>query len=457
MKKLLFTVALGSMSLGISAQQVTDTELKEIQSSFVQDQPTKALQNILTGDANLKKLALNHDLQGKIDHFFKYRVDVKGITDQHSSGRCWMFTSMNVLRPRVMKQLNINEFDFSHNYTFFWDMFEKSNLFLANMIATADRPMDDRDVVFYLKSPIGDGGVWNLFYNVAEKYGVVPQSVMPETAHSNNTGQMRNFINARLRAGAYQLRNMVAEKKSQKEVAAAKTAILKDVYRVLSLCLGNPPTEFEWRYTTKDGEVKTLKSTPKEFYNQITPDDYDPASYIMIMNDPTREYYKTYEVQNYRNSYEGVNWIYLNMPNEDIKKAAIASIKANEAMYCSADVAQFNKTQGICDPSMYDLETLFGVKIDMDKKARILTRESGSAHAMTLMAVDTDENENPVKWQFENSWGPEAGHKGYMTFTDSWFNEYMFRIVINKKYLSEKAAKAAQKKPVQLPAWDYMF
>ena len=457
MKKILFTAALGAMSLSLSAQQLTENELKEIQSSFVQDQPTKALQNILTGESNLKKLSYNHDLNGKIDHFFKYKVDVKGITDQHSSGRCWMFTSMNVLRPRVIKQLNVNEFDFSHSYTYFWDMFEKSNLFLENMIATADRPMDDRDVVFFLKSPIDDGGVWNLFYNVAEKYGVVPQNVMPETAHSNNTSQMRSFLKARLRAGAYQLRELVANKKSKKEVAAAKTAVLKDVYRVLSLCLGVPPTEFEWRYTTKDGEVKTLKTTPKEFYNQIIPDDYDPASYIMIMNDPTREYYKTYEVQNYRNAYEGVNWIYLNMPTEDIKKAAIASIKGNEAMYCSADVAQFNREIGICDPKMYDLETLFGVKIDMDKKARILTRESGSAHAMTLMAVDTDANEQPVKWQFENSWGTDAGHNGYITFTDSWFNEYMFRIVINKKYLSEKAVKAAQTKPVQLPAWDYMF
>ncbi len=457
MKKLLFTTALGAMSLSLSAQQVSENELKDIQSSFVQDQPTKALQNILTGEANLKKLSLNHELDGKIDHFFKYKVDVKGITDQHSSGRCWMFTSMNVLRPRVIKQFNLNAFDFSHNYTYFWDMFEKSNLFLENMIATADRPMDDRDVVFFLKEPVGDGGVWNLFYNVAEKYGVVPQNVMPETAHSNNTSQMRRFINTRLRAGAYQLRSLIAEKKGKKEIATAKTAILKDVYRVLSLCLGVPPTEFEWRYTTNDGEIKSIKTTPKEFYSQIIPENYDPKSYIMIMNDPTREYYKTYEIQNYRNSYEGVNWIYLNMPVEDIKQSAIASIKGNEAMYCSADVAQFNREIGICDPKMYDLETLFGVTIDMDKKARILTRESGSAHAMTLMAVDTDENEKPVKWQFENSWGTDAGHNGYITFTDDWFNEYMFRIVVNKKYLSEKAIKAAQTKPIQLPAWDYMF
>lgn len=457
MQKFLLLAACGLASLCASAQQLTDQELNEIQSSFVLDQSTKALQNIITNESNLKSLSLNRSVQGKTDHYFKYRVDVKGITDQHQSGRCWMFTSMNVLRPSVMKQFNIKEFDFSHNYTYFWDIFEKSNLFLENVIATADHEMTDRDVTFYFKSPVNDGGVWNLFYNVARKYGVVPQSVMPETAHSNNTGQMTSIINERLRTGGYELRAMLADKKSKKEVATAKIAILKDVYRILSLCLGVPPTEFEWRYKTADDKVVALKSTPKDFYNMITPKNYDPESYIMIMNDPTREYYKVYEIQNYRNAYEGMNWIYLNMPMEDIKKAAIASIKANEPLYVSTDLAKYNGKDGISDPNMYDYESLFGITLDMDKKARILTRESGSAHAMTLMAVDTDENENPVKWQFENSWGAEAGHNGYMTLTDKWLDEYLFRIVVNKVYLEEKALKAAKTAPIQLPAWDYMF
>lgn len=457
MKKTLFTAALGAMAIGASAQQITESDLKDIQSSFVMDASTKALQNIITNESNLRKLSLNRDIQGETDHYFKYKVDVKGITDQQQSGRCWMFTSMNVLRPSVMKQFNIKEFDFSHNYNYFWDMFEKSNLFLENAIATADHDMLERDVEFYFRTPVGDGGVWNLFYNIAEKYGVVPQTVMPETAHSNNTTQMRSVLNERLRTGGYELRNLVNGKKSKKEIAEAKKTILKDVYRILSLCLGNPPSQFEWRYETADGEIKTLKTTPKEFYNMIKPENYNPESYVMIMNDPTREYYKVYEIANYRNTYEGVNWVYLNLPNDVIKKAAIASIKSNEAMYASVDVAMYNSTDGVCHHEMFDYSSLFGIKLDMDKKARILTRESGSAHAMSLRAVDTDENDKPLKWQFENSWGSSAGHNGFMTFTDKWFDEYLFRIVINKKYLDEKSLKAAKQKPVALPAWDYMF
>lgn len=457
MKKTLFTAALGAMAISAGAQQITETDLKDIQSSFVMDASTKALQNIITNDANLRKLSLNRDIQGETDHYFKYKVDVKGITDQQQSGRCWMFTSMNVLRPSVMKQFNIKEFDFSHNYNYFWDMFEKSNLFLENAIATAGHDMLERDVEFYFRTPVGDGGVWNLFYNIAEKYGVVPQNIMPETAHSNNTTQMRSVLNECLRTGGYELRTMVNSKKSKKEITEAKKNILKDVYRILSLCLGNPPSQFEWRYETSDGEIKTLKTTPKEFYNMIKPENYNPESYVMIMNDPTREYYKVYEIANYRNTYEGVNWVYLNLPNDVIKKAAISSIKANEAMYASCDVAMYNSADGVCHPEMFDYSSLFGVKLDMDKKARILTRESASAHAMTLMAVDTDENDQPLKWQFENSWGPTAGHNGYMTFTDKWFDEYMFRIVINKKYLNDESSKAAKQKPITLPAWDYMF
>lgn len=457
MKKTLFTAALGAMAISAGAQQITETDLKDIQSSFVMDASTKALQNIITNDANLRKLSLNRDIQGETDHYFKYKVDVKGITDQQQSGRCWMFTSMNVLRPSVMKQFNIKEFDFSHNYNYFWDMFEKSNLFLENAIATAGHDMLERDVEFYFRTPVGDGGVWNLFYNIAEKYGVVPQNIMPETAHSNNTTQMRSVLNECLRTGGYELRTMVNSKKSKKEITEAKKNILKDVYRILSLCLGNPPSQFEWRYETSDGEIKTLKTTPKEFYNMIKPENYNPESYVMIMNDPTREYYKVYEIANYRNTYEGVNWVYLNLPNDVIKKAAISSIKANEAMYASCDVAMYNSADGVCHPEMFDYSSLFGVKLDMDKKARILTRESASAHAMTLMAVDTDENDQPLKWQFENSWGPTAGHNGYMTFTDKWFDDYMFRIVINKKYLDDESSKAAKQKPITLPAWDYMF
>lgn len=459
MLKQLITATLILACSGVFAQAVSEKDLQEIQGSFKKDASTKAIQNILTNDKSIRDNALNRDLQGKIDHFFKYRVNVKGITNQQSSGRCWMFTSMNVLRPLVMEKYNLNQFDFSHNYLYFWDIFEKSNLFLENIIATAARPMDDREVTEYFKSPIGDGGVWNLYYNAAQKYGVVPQEVMPETAHSNNTSQMTGVINEKLRLGGYTLRELAAQGKKAKELRVEKNNVLKDVYRILALCLGEPPHQFTWRYKTKKGEIKELANyTPQQFYKEITPADYSPDNYIMVMNDPTREYYKVYEIQNYKNTIEGINWIYLNLPNEDLKAAALASIKNNEPLYASCDVGkQFNRETGILDPEMFDYESLLGVKLDMDKKARILTRQSGSAHAMTIIGCDTDENDKPVKWEFENSWGDKSGHNGYLTFTDKWFDEYMFRAVLHKKYLNEKALQALKSKPVQLPVWDYMY
>lgn len=451
-------LALGGLCLqNVNAQTIGSSELETVREAYKRDNPqTKALQNSISNENNLSKLALNREFQGEIDHYFKYKVDVKGVTDQKKSGRCWMFTSMNVLRPSIMEKYDIAEFDFSHNYLYFWDILEKSNLFLENVIATKDFPMDDREVSTFFSSPVNDGGVWNLYYNIAKKYGVVPKSIMPETAHSNGTARMASIINERLRKGGMELRDM---DDNEKQLREAKLDILQDIYKVLAMCLGEPPTEFTWRYKDSKGEIKALENyTPLQFYKEITPADYSPENYIMIMNDPIREYYQVYEIKNYRNAHEGINWTYLNLPFEDIEKAALASIKGNEAMYVSCDVAKYyNSTTGISDKNMYNYDMLFDIDLDMNKKDRILSRQSGSSHAMALIACDVDANDNPIKWEFENSWGATAGNKGYITFTNDWFREYLFRIVIHTEYLDEKALEAAKSEPILLPVWDYMF
>ena len=222
MKKITTALAALLICFAASAQSLGQAELNEISGSFSKDPSTKAIQNVLTGQKDIKSLVYNHDNAGQVDHFFKYRVDVKGITNQKSSGRCWMFTSMNVLRPGVMKKYNLKDFDFSHSYCFFWDLFEKANLFLENVIATADKDMTDRDVATFFKIPVADGGVWNLFWDVAEKYGVVPQSVMPETAHSDNTSQMDAVLNEYLRTCGWNLRELIASGAKAKAVRAQK-------------------------------------------------------------------------------------------------------------------------------------------------------------------------------------------------------------------------------------------
>jgi bleomycin hydrolase len=456
MKIFLLLVCFLSVS-SLMAQTLSKGELDQIKSSFRKDAYTKAMQNALSSN-DITQLAWSRENAGTTDQLFTYRVDVSGITDQKKSGRCWMFSSLNLFRPLVMKQFNLAEFEFSENYLYFWDLMEKSNLFLNNMANSAQLPIDDQKVKWYLRSPVDDGGQWINFVNLAKKYGMIPKEAMEETNSSENTSLMIKFVNTKLREDALELRGMVVAKADQKKIAARKVEMLSEVYRMLALNLGEPPAEFQWRYKTKDktiSQAKTYKpvSFMTEIFGAVKLDDY-----VMIMNDPSRPFWKHYEVENYRNTQEGDNWHYVNLPNDVIKEFCVASIKNNEALYASCDVAkQLRRDVGILDVDNFDFESVYGVKFGMNKAQRIQTGESGSSHGMALIAVDLDNQQKPVKWQFENSWGPTAGEKGYLTFTDAWFNEYMFRFVVNKKYLSEKVLEIYGQKPEMLPPWDPMF
>ena len=246
--------------------------------------------------------------------------------------------------------------------------------------------------------------------------------------------------------------------KSDKAASAMKLKQLTEIYRILVECLGVPPTEFEWTLRNRRGEVvSTEKYTPKSFYDKFIGEDLE-NNYIMIMNDPAREYGKVYEIEYDRHLYDGENWLYINLPIERIKEMAIASIKDNTAMYFSCDVGKFfDRSKGTLDLANYDYESLFRTKFPMNKRERIQTYASGSSHAMTLIAVDLDEKGAPRKWMVENSWGAKSGYKGNLIMTDEWFNEYMFRLVVERKYVPQDILEMLKQKPTMLPAWDPMF
>jgi bleomycin hydrolase len=455
MKFKLLIVALFAVG-PLLAQDLTKGELDQIKSGFKMDAYTKAMQNALSS-TDINQLAWNRANVATTDQFFTYRVDVSGITNQKGSGRCWMFSSLNIFRPVVMKQFNLPEFEFSENYLYFYDLLEKANLFLNHMEEFANLPIDHQQVRYYLGSPVSDDGQWANFVNLVKKYGLVPKEVMQETNSSENTAAMTRFISTKLREDALEIRELKNAKADEKKISDRKIAMLSEVYRMLVLNLGEPPTDFEWRYKMKDNKVSEFKKyTPVSFRDEIFA-NINLDDYVMIMNDPSRPFWKHYQVENYRNTQEGSDWHYVNLPNDVIKQFCIESIKNNEALYASCDVGkQLRRDVGILDVDNFDYESVYGVKFGMNKAQRIETGESGSSHGMALIAVDLDANQKPVKWQFENSWGPTAGEKGYLTFTDAWFNEYMFRFVINKKYLSEKVLEIYKQKPQMLPRWDPM-
>ena len=431
---------------------ISEDMLGRIRQGYQGTPEQKAVKNALASNS-ISALAINGENLSMIDTHFSHRVKTKGITNQKSSGRCWLFTGLNVLRAKMIDKYNLPGFEFSQNYNSFYDLLEKSNLFLQAIIDTKDLPLEDRKVDWLLKNAIGDGGQFTGVSNLIMKYGVVPKEVMPETYQSDNTGQLGMILKWKLREYALELRGMKAN-----QTKARKEAMLTEIYRILVECLGVPPTEFEWtRYDKAGNAVSTKKYTPKSFYQEYIGEDLE-HNYIMVMNDPSREYNKVYEIEYDRHVYDGENWVYLNLPIEKVKELAIASIKDNTAMYFSCDVGkELDSKRGLLDLANYDYESLLGVEFGMDKAQRIRTFDSGSSHAMTMMAVELDAEGKPTMWKVENSWGAASGHKGHLIMTDEWFNEYMFRLVVNKKYATPEVLKAAKQKPIQLPCWDPMF
>ncbi len=445
------------MPFFVVGQSVSLEELETIRAGFEKSNYTKAMQNALSSNP-ITDLAWSRENEGTTDHYFTYRVDVSGITNQKKSGRCWLFTSLNIFRPMAREHFNVKGFEFSENYLYFWDLFEKSNLFLSNMIATADLELDDQKVRWYFRSPVDDGGQWINFVNLANKYGMVPREAMEETYSSENTSWMTRLLKRKLREQGLELRKLKENGASKKELQATKVEQLAVIYRMLVLNLGEPPVEFDYRYQDKTGNLVEAKTyTPQLFMKEVL-GDIQLNDYVMLMNDPSRPYWKHYEIENYRNVQEGENWHYVNLPNEDIKSFCIESIKNNEAMYASCDVGkQLRRDYGVLDVDNFDFDAVYDVPFTMNKTERIQSSDSGSSHGMSLIAVEVDENEKPLKWQFENSWGEKSGEKGYLTFTDKWFDEYMFRVVVHKKFVSQKVLDIYSKKAEMLPPWDPMF
>lgn len=455
MKRFFFAAAMAGLALASAAANpqkggISDDLLIELRQSYKPSRADRALQNAM-GATSIDVLALNQENLSNFDSKFSHEVKSKGVTDQKSSGRCWLFTGLNVLRSQMMANHGLDEMEFSQNYNFFFDQLEKANLFLQLIIDTRKLPMDNQRVEWLFKHALSDGGQYTGVADIISKYGVVPKSVMPENFNSENTNRLSNLLNLKLKEFGLELRKN--PKASEAQLEQRKNEMLKTIYSMLARSLGQPPTEFKW--TAPDGSTETY--TPQQFYNRWLGNDLQNG-YVMLMNDPTRPFYKLFTIDYDRHVYDGDNWKYINLPIDEIKKIAIESIKDSTMMYFSCDVGKFlDRKRGVLDTENYDYASLMGTEFGMDKADRIRTFSSASSHAMTLMAVDIDDQGKPVKWMVENSWGPTNGHNGHLIMTDKWFDEYMFRLVADKKYVPQEILKILDTKAEVLPPWDPMF
>ncbi len=387
-----------------------------------------------------------------------HRLDDWKATSQKKSGRCWLFSSLNFLRSRARESLGIKNFEFSQSYVFFWDKFERANWFLTDIIATSDESVDGRLVQFLLGDVLGDGGQWDMAVSVYMKYGLVPKEVMPESEASTNSRPMNARLRAVLHIGALRLREAIAAGASAEEVDTQRRKILADVWKILVVCLGEPPVRFNWQWRDDEGNFhRDGEITPHEFYERHV--GVDLSEYICLVDDPRPENPKgsMETVEHLGNVVGGRPIRYLNAPVEEIKRIAAAQIAAGEAVWFGADVSQpYDRGLGFFVTGIHDYDGLFDVDFSSTKLERVRSGESAMDHAMLFTGVDLDEAGQPRAWRVENSWGDEPGDSGFFTMDDQWFTDNVFEVVVPKSALPEDLAAAVDSEPIVLPAWDPM-
>ena len=387
-----------------------------------------------------------------------FSVDLKTgkITDQKASGRCWIFSALNTFRYEIMKKYNLDNFELSQNYIFFYDKLEKANFFLESVLQTLDEPVDGRLYSFLNAGPLADGGQWDMFANLVEKYGVVPKEAYPDAASATASRWFDDFLTSKLREDAITLRNKAISGQSDAALQKEKTAMLGEIYRMLVISLGEPPKTFDITLRDKDDKVYQENGiTPKEFYDKYV--GIKLSDQISIVNAPAenKPMNKMYTVKFLGNVVEGTPVHYLNLPIDKLKEVVIAQLKDGHPVWFGSDCLKFSgRKDGVFDRESVRAEELFNITYNFTKGDRLMYGDSAMNHAMVLLGVNINNDGKPDRWRIENSWGKDAGRDGYYIASDSWFDEFVYQVVVDKKYLDDETLKLLDQPLIELEPWD---
>lgn len=423
------------------------------------------------GSANPREVLASLPAQQADPQVYNIKIPFEGgpITDQQSSGRCWLFASTNTFRVALMQKYNLDSFELSQAYLFYWDKLEKANWFLEQVIDTAGEDLEGRLVQTLMKEPVSDGGQWDMVYNLVDKYGLVPQSLYPDNWSAKNSSVLNAVVKNKLRQFGLELRRMArsSEPASAAALDASKTKMMYEMQRLMTLLLGptpKPTDAFTWQYNDKDGKAQQLTTTPKEFAKNITSADFRITSSVVesmisLVNDPRHEPLSLLTVSRLGNVVGGRGVSYVNVDMETLKGTCVKMLKSGLPIFFGCDVGKFSNTKsGVMDTALFDYENGLGTGLlGMNKAERLLTGESQMTHAMVLTAVHLDEDTGkPKRWRVQNSWGANAGDKGWFVMSDAWMDEFVYQVVVDPRFCSREVKKVLEQEAIVLPLWDPM-
>jgi len=474
---------------------LTADVIDEFRSAFESDPKNRFSQNVVTKHDPLESCLTRKTLE-TTNHVYTHKTDeFKPVTNQRSSGRCWIFACLNAMRIPFIKAKGLDDFEFSQNYLFFWDKVERANYFLHTIADSYRRsPKEEvggRLVSFLLEQPISDGGQWDMVVNLIEKHGVMPKACFPEAFSCESSMRMNAILKTKLREFARDIHALI-DKVGPEDDAAVKALIkdqMKTIFRIISICLGTPPHKFTWEYTDKSKKYHKVEDvSPLDFYNNHVRSSFDVSEKVCLVTDPrpSNPPGKTYTVDCLGNVLGGKPTVYNNQPVESLIQIAAASIRAGEPVWFGCDIGKRTASkQGILDLEAHDYHLVFDTQVNlgMTKADRMIYGDSCMNHAMVLTGVSIKDDKTGeetsatngtangeangdseiedltgrvTKWRIENSWGEERNHKGYLVMTNDWFHEFVFEIVVDKKFCSQEVLDVFKLEPKVLPAWDPM-
>ncbi|KAG9232381.1 putative cysteine proteinase 1, mitochondrial [Amylocarpus encephaloides] len=443
------------------------SEIEHWEHELLQDPKNKLALSALSS-ADPKSVLTNRATTIKDQQIFSVKIPFEGapITNQRSSGRCWLFASTNVFRVALMKRHGLDKFELSQAYLFFYDKLEKANYYLEQILDTVDEDLDSRLIQTLLSQPVSDGGQWDMVYNLVHKYGLVPQALYPDSYNAQSSGAINQLITTKLREDGLKLRDMAASgTKTGKDIAVAKEKMVREIHLILTLTLGPPPapnTEFTWNYLDKHGVVHDLKTTPLAFSKELeTPKSMRITNSTVhdmfsLVNDPRNEYNTLLTVNRLGNISGGRGVTYVNVEMATMKAACIKMLQTGLPIFFGSDVGKYsNSSSGIMDTSLIDYELGFNVRLGMSKAQRLMTGESAMTHAMVLTAVHL-ENGKSLRWRVQNSWGEGAGTDGWFVMSDKWMDEFVYQAVVEPRFVDKSIRDILKTRPKALPLWDPM-
>ncbi len=434
-------------------KSINPEELSAMKESYLKDDKARVVRNALfMNDLG----SISRDFQSVSENPNIFSIDIKTMpaTNQQKSGRCWIFSALNVLREMAGKKYGIKEFELSQNFIAFYDKLEKTNFFLEAMIAEIDAPMGSETKRYLLEQGISDGGQWDMFVSIVKKYGLCPKSAMPETFQSSNTRNMNALLNLRLRRFAAEAQSL-AQSGNRDQIALLKKDCLEECYRLIVSCFGMPPASFTFEYTDKEEKHHAVYDvTPLDFYHSYF--DVDLDDYVGIINGPTKDkpFHKMYTVKYLGNVVDGNPIRFLNLPMDEFKEMVLKQLQNGEIVWFGCDCGKDGDRQsGLWDDKLFDYAGTFDMHLDMTKEEMLDTRHSAMNHAMVFTGVNLVDGK-PTRWKIENSWGDKTANKGYYLCSDTWFEKYVYEAFVPKKYLGEELLKVLEEEPKELLPWD---